>query len=74
LQASGTTTQTTKTFATDANGNPTGLEESSGTVPGANRYVYDPYGDLDVDANATMSGDAAINPLRFKVTEGNTHA
>ncbi|MCW2985301.1 MAG: hypothetical protein JWR63_2871 [Conexibacter sp.] len=65
LQATGSSTQTTKTFATDANGNPTGLEESNGTVPGANRYVYDPYGDLDVDANAGMSGDAATNPLRF---------
>ena len=65
LQVTGSSTQTTKTFATDANGNPTGLEESNGTVPGANRYVYDPYGDLDIDANAGMSGDAATNPLRF---------
>ncbi|MCW2986565.1 MAG: repeat protein, partial [Conexibacter sp.] len=65
LQATGSSMQTTKAYATDANGNPTGLEESNGTVPGANRYVYDPYGDLDVDANAGMSGDAATNPLRF---------
>jgi RHS repeat-associated protein len=65
LQASGTTTQTTRTYATDANGNPTGVENADGTVPSTNRYVYDPYGDLDVDANAGMSGDAATNPLRF---------
>jgi RHS repeat-associated protein len=65
LQASGSTTQITKTYATDANGNPTGLEEADGAVPGANRYVYDPYGDLDIDANAGLSGDAATNPLRF---------
>lgn len=65
LQASGTTTQTTRTYATDANGNPTGVENADGTVPAANRYVYDPYGDLDIDANAAMSGDAATNPLRF---------
>ena len=65
LQVTGSSTQTTKTYATDANGNPTGLEESNGTVPGANRYVYDPYGEFDIDANAGMAGDAATNPLRF---------
>jgi RHS repeat-associated protein len=66
LQSSGSSTATTKTYATDANGNPTGLEESNGSVPGAtNRYVYDPYGDLDAAANSGISGDAATNPLRF---------
>ncbi|WP_445148359.1 RHS repeat-associated core domain-containing protein [Baekduia sp. Peel2402] len=66
LQASGSTTQVTKTYATDANGNPTGLEEANGSVPApTNRYVFDPYGDLDSIANSGVSGDAATNPLRF---------
>jgi RHS repeat-associated protein len=64
LQA-GTSTQLTRTYATDANGNPTGLESSTGAVAPSDRYVYDPYGDLDADANAGMSADATTNPLRF---------
>ncbi|MCW3002037.1 MAG: hypothetical protein JWQ20_1335 [Conexibacter sp.] len=64
LQA-GAGTPDTHTFATDANGNPTGLESSTGVVTAADRYVYDPYGDLDPDANSALASAAATNPLRF---------
>jgi RHS repeat-associated protein len=61
----GTGPATTKTYATDANGNPTGVEQTNGKVDAADRYVYDPYGDLDAEANSALSSDAATNPLRF---------
>jgi RHS repeat-associated protein len=64
LQA-GAGTPDTHTFATDANGNPTGLESSTGVVTPVDRYVYDPYGDLDPDANSALASAAATNPLRF---------
>jgi RHS repeat-associated protein len=60
-------TPSTKTFATDANGNPTGLEDATGGVARQDRYVYDPYGDLQPQATGdpAQSDDARNNPLRF---------
>jgi RHS repeat-associated protein len=60
-------TPSTKTFATDANGNPTGLEDATGGVSRQDRYVYDPYGDLQpqVAGDPAPSQDATNNPLRF---------
>jgi RHS repeat-associated protein len=65
-KSSGSSTIETRTFATDANGNPTGLEDTTGVVAQADRYVYDPYGDLDPNVNAPAPGSTAdTNPLRF---------
>lgn len=65
-QLGATATPSTHTFATDANGNPTGLESTTGGVDPGDRYVYDPYGDLQpTPSSSTTSADAANNPLRF---------
>lgn len=54
-------------FATDVNGSVIGLEDATGNLPPADRYLYDPFGTLDPDLNAqAANGDSAQNPLRFE--------
>lgn len=65
-----------RTYAKDANGSVTGLEDQTGNIAGNDRYHYDPYGDLQstnasrpTDPAATensLSAEAKGNPMRFE--------
>ena len=54
----------------DANGSVLGLENDDGSVPDNQRYLYDPYGELesggDADAEDELAADAKANPFRFQ--------
>jgi RHS repeat-associated protein len=54
-----------RSFAYDANGSVEGLEGSDGEIATADRYRYDPYGELQ-DAETDLSAAAKENPFRFE--------
>jgi RHS repeat-associated protein len=54
-------TNTYHSYATDANGSVTALENSSGSAPTADRYHYDPYGNLELGAGALQTAITAGN-------------
>jgi RHS repeat-associated protein len=55
-----------RTFATDAAGSVIGVEDQNGSfgVNNQNRYVYDPYGQLENESS--LGADAKANPFRFE--------
>ena len=69
-----TTGKTYRAYAKDANGSVTGLEKADGTLPAADRYDYDPYGEQDRklpagdedDPDRGLSPEAKDNPFRFQ--------
>ncbi len=63
----GGSTWTFRSYAMDALGSVEGLEDADGEfgVGGADRYRYDPYGELQ-DEETTLGEDAKENPFRFE--------
>lgn len=57
-----------RSYAKDANGSVTGLEDPDGSIADRQRYDYDPYGELLAasDSGQAPSGDALLNPFRFE--------
>jgi RHS repeat-associated protein len=72
-KAPGATAIRTKIYAKDANGSVTALEDGTGGYTAGDRYVYDPFGELDTAGltagetpDSTRSADAQANPFRFQ--------